>query len=144
MVEIILSIAVVTLFVAMMIPAALSLMSKARNRTALAGLVQIQEKVYEFHRANDRYPDDLGEVYPDGVPHDPWGAPYQYLNIADAENTRGKQRKFKDMNSINSDFDLYSMGPDGESVAPLIAESSRDDIIRGNNGRFIGYATNFR
>ncbi len=39
---------------------------------------------------------------------------------------------------INSDYDLYSKGPDGASQGPLTAKASRDDIIRANNGRFIG------
>ena len=44
---------------------------------------------------------------------------------------------------INSDFDLYSMGPDGESSPPLTAKSSRDDIVRANNGNFIGTAQGY-
>ncbi len=44
---------------------------------------------------------------------------------------------------INSDYDLYSMGPDGESVEPLIAAQSHDDIVRGANGAFVGLAENF-
>ncbi|MCP5251868.1 MAG: hypothetical protein H6939_09135 [Burkholderiales bacterium] len=44
---------------------------------------------------------------------------------------------------INSDYDLYSMGKDGASVSPLTAKASRDDIIRANNGRFIGRAADY-
>ena len=44
---------------------------------------------------------------------------------------------------INSDFDLYSTGPDGASVAPLTAEPSRDDIVRANDGAFIGLASEY-
>lgn len=144
MVELILSVVVVTLVLTMMVPAALNLLDKVKKQNTRNDLVDIQEKIDAFHRYNDRYPDNLSEVYPEGVPQDPWGSPYQYLNIADVKNTRGKQRKFKGRNSINSDYDLYSMGPDGESVPPLTGESSRDDIIRGYNGRFIGNALDFK
>jgi general secretion pathway protein G len=35
------------------------------------------------------------------------------------------------------------MGKDGESVAPLTAAKSRDDVVRAANGAFIGLASNF-
>ena len=44
---------------------------------------------------------------------------------------------------LNSDFDLYSMGRDGESVAPLTAAKSREDVVRAANGAFIGLASKF-
>jgi general secretion pathway protein G len=44
---------------------------------------------------------------------------------------------------LNSAFDLYSAGPDGESRAPLTARASRDDIICGRDGGFIGRASEF-
>ena len=55
----------------------------------------------------------------------------------------GMVRKDKNLVPINSDFDLYSMGPDGESVSPLTANSSRDDIVRGRNGDYIGNAAEY-
>ena len=44
---------------------------------------------------------------------------------------------------LNSDFDLYSMGPDGESEPPLSRPVSRDDIIVANDGDFIGIAKDY-
>jgi general secretion pathway protein G len=44
---------------------------------------------------------------------------------------------------INSDFDLYSMGPDGQSMPTLNAPVSRDDILRANDGAFYGIAEEF-
>jgi hypothetical protein len=44
---------------------------------------------------------------------------------------------------INTDFDLYSMGPDGRNSPPLTAKHSRDDIVRANNGAFIGVASDY-
>jgi len=52
-------------------------------------------------------------------------------------------RKDRFLVPINSDFDLYSMGPDGESKPPLNAKSSRDDVIRAANGAFYGLAEKF-
>jgi general secretion pathway protein G len=52
-------------------------------------------------------------------------------------------RKDRFLVPINSDFDLYSMGKDRESVAPLTAKQSHDDIVRANDGAFVGLASEF-
>ena len=44
---------------------------------------------------------------------------------------------------INSSYDLYSMGKDGKTTAALTASASADDIIRANDGAFIGRASEF-
>ncbi len=73
---------------------------------------------------------------------DPWGNPYQYLNIEDFSG-KGKKGKFREDRfkvPINSDFDLYSMGKDGKSKKSLTSKGGRDDIVRANNGGYIGPA----
>jgi general secretion pathway protein G len=52
-------------------------------------------------------------------------------------------RKDRNLVPINSDYDLYSVGPDGDSSLPLTAATSRDDIVRANDGRFIGKAEDY-
>jgi general secretion pathway protein G len=73
---------------------------------------------------------------------DPWGNPYQYVDLGDV-NGKAKARKDHSLVPINSDYDLYSKGKDGRSVSPLTAQHSRDDIVRGRNGGFVGLASNF-
>ena len=72
---------------------------------------------------------------------DPWGHPYVYYNIA--ENGRGHARKDHALNPLNSDFDLYSMGPDGKTKPQITQKDSIDDILRASNGTFIGVAADF-
>lgn len=55
----------------------------------------------------------------------------------------GGARKDRFLVPINSDFDLYSMGKDGQSVAPLTAQKSHDDVIRASDGAFYGLAAYF-
>jgi general secretion pathway protein G len=75
---------------------------------------------------------------------DPWGNPYQYLSFETVKgNDKGKFRKDRNLVPINSDYDLYSMGPDGKSSGPLTAAASRDDIIRAGNGSFVGIAEDY-
>ena len=73
---------------------------------------------------------------------DPWGRPYVYTNLQDVKG-KGQARKNKNLVPINSDFDLYSVGKDGESSGPLTAKSSSDDVIRANDGRFVGLASDY-
>ena len=76
------------------------------------------------------------------IPLDPWGRPYAYLNIAAAGGI-GDVRKDKNLNPLNTDFDLYSLGEDGASASPLTAKNSRDDIVRANNGAYIGLGEDY-
>ena len=50
------------------------------------------------------------------------------------------RRRDKNANPVNSDYDLYSMGRDGKSTAQFMAKHARDDIVRANDGRYIGLA----
>jgi hypothetical protein len=59
------------------------------------------------------------------------------------KRAHGHARKDHSLVPINTDFDLYSMGPDGRSSPPLTAQHSRDDIVRANNGAFIGIASEY-
>ncbi len=96
--------------------------------------------VESYYQANDIYPNSLTDVNMNLV-LDPWGLAYEYLNLAGAP--LGQMRKDQALVPINSDYDLYSKGLDGASVAPLTAAASRDDIVRANNGSFIGIASDY-
>ena len=88
-------------------------------------------------------PDSLSEIGADGI-LDPWGNPYRYLRIQGAAGPGlGMMRKDKSLVPLNTDYDLYSMGPDGDSKPPLTAKASYDDLIRANNGAFFGVAEDY-
>jgi general secretion pathway protein G len=101
----------------------------------------ISAQITEFKKEWGRFPTNLGEVGMAAMA-DPWGHGYQYVDHTDTAN-RGNWRKDKNIVPINSDFDLFSMGKDGSSVPPLTAATSRDDIIRANDGAFIGLASRY-
>jgi general secretion pathway protein G len=98
--------------------------------------------------------DEIAEfgVVPDSIAHlpqskmlDPWGNPYHYLNVSDSAppSSIGKARKDKNLVPINSDYDLYSSGADGVSKTPLTAAPSQDDIVRANDGAYVGLASEY-
>jgi general secretion pathway protein G len=86
------------------------------------------------------YPASLDDIHMAGKT-DPWGHPYVYYNV-DA-NGRGGARKDHALNPINTDFDLYSLGPDGVTQKQITQKDSLDDVIRANNGQFVGMAADF-
>jgi general secretion pathway protein G len=77
-----------------------------------------------------------------GAHSDPWGRPHQFTKLQGI-NGKGKARKDKNLNPLNADYDLYSVGPDGLTALPLTAKAARDDIVRANNGAFVGVASDY-
>ena len=73
---------------------------------------------------------------------DPWGNPYQYLNHS-THRGLGQDRKDRFLVPLNSDYDLYSMGKDGQSSPPITAKNSLDDTIRASDGAYVGLASQF-
>lgn len=79
-------------------------------------------------------------------PIDPWGNPYRYTPLRDASGNKiniGKARKDRFLVPLNDDYDLYSVGRDGVSSAPITSARSRDDVIRANSGAYIGLADKY-
>lgn len=101
----------------------------------------IETDITGYESTTGQLPDDLSQVGDDLI-LDPWNNPYQYLNHANVKGN-GKVRKDRFLVPLNSDYDLYSMGADGQSVSPLTASKSQDDIIRASNGAYIGLASQF-
>lgn len=112
-----------------------------RVNIAINQLTEMGIAISDYGLDNAAFPASLDEIGLDNM-LDPWGNPYRYLNIA-ADPGNGKVRKDHNLVPLNTDFDLYSMGPDGKSVSPLTAKASRDDIIRANNGGYIGPAADY-
>lgn len=116
---------------------------RLRREQVLVDLAEMDAGIAVYVMDNNTLPLSLNEVgY--GSLVDAWGRPYQYLNImAGGPGVKGKRRKDHFMVPVNSDYDLYSMGPDGKSRPPFTAKASRDDIVRASNGSWIGPVSEF-
>jgi len=121
------------------IPSWNSWKDKARTKQATEDIIAISAVIDQHLADTGTLPADLAAIGRSGL-RDPWGRGYAYLPLIDA-NAKGQARKDHSLVPLNSDYDLYSMGPDGASVGPLTAKASRDDILRANNGRFVGPAS---
>lgn len=56
------------------------------------------------------------------------------------ESTRRRDRY---MFPLNTDYDLFSLGPDGRTAVSLGETVGLDDVIRANNGGFFGLAADY-
>lgn len=119
--------------------------SKVTIQLTIVEIKLIAKEIDRFYAQNGSYPDSLGDLEM-SVPKDSWGNPYRYLRIEGIDfqgpgRPQDKRRKDHDMVPVNNDYDLYSMGPDGDSRAPFTAKASQDDIVRVQNGKYIGTAS---
>ena len=138
--ELLIGVAILAVLAGIVIPIYTQYKVKLDNAIAVTDIINIQVAIESFEQANDAYPSSLTDVNMNLL-LDPWGAPYEYLNLDGVPI--GQMRKDQALVPINSDYDLYSKGPDGLSVKPLTAAHSRDDIVRANNGNFIGIAEDY-
>lgn len=144
LIEILIVAALIATLSMIIIPRLLGYTQRTRELQAIADLRTMDADITQYGMDHNVPPGSLTEVGYDTL-RDPWGRPYKYLQILanpDAGKTE-KQRKDHSLVPVNSDFDLYSLGPDGDSKAPFTAAASRDDIVRASNGAFIGPVSEF-
>lgn len=113
------------------------IIERARVAKAIGDIEAIQFEL----SALDSLPTSLAAVGRASYP-DPWGRPYVYVKLQGTKGN-GAARKDKFLVPLNTDFDLYSKGLDGASSTPLSAKASKDDVLRANNGGFIGLASRY-
>jgi general secretion pathway protein G len=139
LIEVVVAVGMIAVLASLALPLFGGWRDKIKTKTAQDDIIAISMAVDGFLADNARLPDGLSEVGRGGK-KDPWGRDYQYRNLT-TSNGNGQARKDHSLVPLNTDYDLYSSGPDGQSSAPLTAATSRDDILRANNGRFVGPAS---
>lgn len=117
-------------------------LERARVARAIADITTFDREVRAYQLLQGSLPATLADIGRANW-RDPYGNPYEYLNIADGGPGLGNVRKDQSLVPLNSDFDLYSRGQDGKSKPPLTAQASYDDIVRANDGGFIGLASEY-
>jgi len=141
--ELMVTLVIVSLLLTLGIPAYSGYSERAKNAKAVGDIGALSVQIERFRlQNNDRIPLSLAEL-PIDVPLDPWKRPYDFLNIPSVLPNKAQLRKDGALNPLNTDFDLYSRGEDGDSAGPLSAQKSRDDIVRANNGAYIGLGEDY-
>lgn len=151
-VELLVLIVIAGTLAAIAIPAGLSHIEKARIVRGIGEIRGLEKDITAYEVDNGTLPDGLNKVGL-GTLKDPWGNSYEYLKIAGAlgptggggggGGLRGQVRKDRFLVPVNSDYDLYSKGKDGKSQAPFNSPKGRDDIVRANDGGYVGLASEF-
>lgn len=138
--ELILALMIIATLAALSVLIFSKYIESSKTTAAITDIQSIQDEINLFETVNQRLPLDLSDIDMDTL-MDPWGNPYQYTNFT--TSPKGQWRKDKFMVPINSTYDLWSMGPDGQTQTPLTAAASRDDIIRANDGSFVGKVADY-
>jgi general secretion pathway protein G len=134
LVELIAVSAILAILAALALPAYSKIKDQVRQ-------VRAMEEIRGLEKGLSAHAVEHGGVYPErledaglGTPLDPWGNKYIYHPARAAV-----QRYYLDSSQpINTDYDLYSTGVDGQTDLDIDADVSRDDIVRTGDGGFVG------
>ncbi len=137
LIELLLAMMITGTLAGLAMPKLHNVIEKARVAKAIGDLKALSTDISSM----EPLPNSLADAGRGGF-FDPWGNPYQYMKLGGAK-TKGAARKDKFLVPLNTDFDLYSMGPDGVSFPALTAKPSKDDIIRANDGGYVGPASSY-
>ncbi|MGB5252436.1 MAG: prepilin-type N-terminal cleavage/methylation domain-containing protein, partial [Sedimenticolaceae bacterium] len=120
LIEVVITVAILAIIGAIAIPFYQGYVLEARIGTAIKDIRQM-ELILTDRYLDDDPPATLADAGIDLT--DPWGNPYRYLWLRGnpAPGLNGQRRRDKSMNPVNTDYDLYSMGPDGQTQAQFTA-----------------------
>jgi general secretion pathway protein G len=143
--ELLLALAVFGLLAAIALPSYALIIERQRVGEAGRELQGIAMAIQRYRTTRFEIPETLAELGLDAdLLEDPWGRPYQFLSFnSSMPGIAGMIRKDHNLHPLNSEFDLYSFGKDGQSRAPLTAGPSRDDVIWARDGGFVGLAEDY-
>jgi general secretion pathway protein G len=141
--ELLIAAAVLGALAAIAVPQYVGYRERIAVTRAISDIRLMEGRIARYHDEFGELPMSLSDAMKE-VPLDPWGHPYGFLNLQSGlPGVAGMARKDKNLVPLNTDYDLYSKGPDGSSSAPLTAAASLDDIVRANDGDFVGRAEDY-
>lgn len=141
LIELLLACAILGVLMAILTGAYGGSREKRRVVQAIVDIRTIEAEIESYALAARRPPASLAEIGWDRQ-LDPWGRPYRYLRF-EGVAWAGQARVDRFDVPINSTYDLYSVGPDGTSALSLQLPESWDDVIRANDGAYVGLASRF-
>jgi general secretion pathway protein G len=140
LVELAVAVAIIGVLAALSLAQYLAYIERVRVARAVIELKDIAAQLDPIAFEGGRLPSSLADIGLGGRT-DPWGRPYQYLRIAGSPSWKVRKDQF--LVPLNSDYDLFSMGKDGFSQPSITNKVSLDDVIRGNDGAFLGLAAKY-
>lgn len=144
LIELLVSLALVATLTGIAVPLYKNHLETVAIEAAIIDIHELQREIALYEGSFGQLPANLGDINRQ-YDLDPWGNPYQYMNLVNApKDGSGKpkgSRRDKFWNPLNYDYDLYSWGPDEKTAQQLTAKNARDDIVRAGEGQFVGVAS---
>jgi general secretion pathway protein G len=141
--ELMLVVMLVAILAAIAVPSYEAHLYKTQVAQAAMDIRALATKVDLYYTDNGQYPPDLTGVGCTATTCiDPWGYAYQYIDHA-LLHGNGKVRRDRNLNPLNNDYDLFSIGIDGQTALPITQKVSQDDVIRASSGAYYGLASAF-
>ena len=140
LVELMIVVVIIGILVAIAMPYYGDWRNRVKTEQATSDILGNEAVVETYFALNKTLPNTWADI-PQARTVDPWGQPYVYYNIQ--ANGKGGARKDHALNPLNTDYDMYSVGPDGKSKAQITQKDSVDDVIRASNGGYVGLASGF-
>ncbi len=134
-VELLTAVVIMSILTTMVLVTSASVSKSSRNKQAIVDILDLQTRIDDYAMFNDALPSTLADIGKGGM-LDPWGRAYVYAPF----NTTppGKRRKDRFLVPLNTTYDLYSIGADGLTTPSLNGGRARDDIVRANDGGYVG------
>ena len=136
LVELMVVVAVLAVLAATALPFYSLLVGKAKTSACIGDVRNLEKSVTAYFVDRGTLPGawaDLTEVAPSAL-RDPWGNTIVYNNNV---TNPGDALKDSMAEALNTDFDIYSKGPNGTSAIDWDA-SGADDITRSGDGGYVG------
>jgi general secretion pathway protein G len=141
LVELIVVMGILGVLASMALPAFSKIKDKAREVRAMEEIRALERSISAFAiDRNGTLPTNLAALLIP-IPLDPWGHSYVYHQLgAPGVPPDGSPRIDVALVPLNSDYDLYSKGPDGATNLSTDDPTSYDDIVRTGDGGYVGMA----
>lgn len=146
--EMLIALVVAAALAAIAIPAYQQYRERLMINQAKMAIAVLAADLTRYYGTHNTYPATLAGLGI-AIPLDPWGRPYVYvpIDVVPAPSA-GNLYKDKSQHPLNSDFDLYSLGPDGKTSRVIPNKNNKkspsyDDVIRAGDGSYIGLASGY-
>ena len=143
LVELMFVVAIFAILASIAVPSYRSSIYKTQVAQATTDVRALAVKIDLYYTDTGQYPPDLTTVGCTATSCiDPWGYAYQYIDHTGMHGN-GHLRRDRSLNPLNNDYDLYSIGIDGQTAYPITQSVSQDDVIRAGSGSYYGLASGF-
>lgn len=140
--ELMFAVAVVAILATLAVGQFSKYIDRSKNAAAQADIALMEMQILRYRNNHDNaLPDALAQIG-QGTLLDPWQRAYHYTKLEGVKG-KGKARKDKKLNPLNSDYDLFSAGKNGVFKTQVSQKDSLDDVIRARDGAYIGLAEDF-